>query len=49
MPLGGPKTICVMKKGKKSLQEFLLQVINVEQQAEVKGGEDIIIQDVVNE
>lgn len=37
-----------MKKGKKSLQEFLLQTINVVQQEEVKGGEDIIIEDIVN-
>ena len=32
-----------------SLQEFLLQVINAEQQVQVKGGEDIVIEDVVSE
>ena len=36
-----------MKNSKKSLQEFLSQAINAEQQKQVKGGEDIIIEDVV--
>lgn len=47
-PCGSPKTICVMKNSEKSLQEFASQVINVSQQSQVKGGDDIIIEDAVN-
>lgn len=48
-PTGSPKTICVMKKNKKSLQEFLPRLIDNKQQEQIKGGEDtIVIEDIVN-
>ena len=46
-PFGSPKIICVMKKNEKSLQEFLPQLINAKQQKQLKGGEDIVIQDMM--